>query len=86
MKTPTCGRIITNQIFNIIILDLYIMTNTQKALVGKVGIFATRSCIVACLIQLTSLWLPVVQYKLQNPDVTIFVNADVSNSVLSGKM
>jgi hypothetical protein len=50
------------------------MNTSNKRLVGKFGIFATRAGIVACLIQLTSLWLPVVTYKLQNPDEPIIVN------------
>jgi hypothetical protein len=56
------------------------MNASKKNLVGKFGIFATRVGIVACLIQLTSLWLPVVQYKMQNPNASVFVKTNLTST------
>ena len=49
------------------------MNASHKNMTGKFGIFAVRAGIVACLIQLTSLWLPVMTYKMNNPDEPVFV-------------
>lgn len=56
------------------------MNASKKNLIGKFGIFTVRVGIVACLIQLTALWLPVVTYKMQHPDAPVFVKANLVNT------